>query len=282
MYCPQCGAKVAVGSQFCSRCGSPLGQGGQVAGAHQGRGRTGAGSAPSPTGRPSVANAEREAARARFELASAVREEQRRFEPVRSAYESLSPLAGEIDKTRALLARHGGTILGVVLAALGMTPVIYGIATSQNPDSTFQQYNLPSVIVGCLIMVAGALVPLAFALAVRALRRNRVMRAQRSIKDACDQIARHYRSVPEPLCSVDNSDPRMLAAIADIVEAGKADTIKEAVVRIDDERTQAASLNLQQAQLEEIRGAKHAAIAAGILAMAGGVMGGAISAAGRR
>lgn len=230
MRCQACGAESGGGARFCASCGSPLAS--------------------------SAWEGEREAALRRQEVADRMGLLCEQFEGQRADYDRMRRLDEAVADCKEKNGRTRLLKLSLVWAFLIIAALASTAGKGKGADT-------PIEIAPIAIF---ALVPLAAVLLGKAARAALAKRYSEASARAYERVEGHYRSVADNPLAFEYSDPYSLEALRQIVRAGKADTVKEAVNVLEQSKYRSSMLGFQGRILEEAQEIKKAAAAAAAFA----------------
>lgn len=231
-FCSNCGKRLTENERFCSRCGTMVEN--QTKGLQE---------------RQQVFASEKNADR------------KRALDELQRAYSWFSKKAESYDKYDRLTSRLSKMnkvgkipmlVWGCILSALGMMLMLFVI-----------EYRLSGFLFFSITMLLAGPALIVFFFVSESGRKRNVQKMQANLEQIGAELTEHYLAFGECSFGAEYSNPQILAKILNLVQSGRADTIKEGInIMISDlKMNEMVELSRITAQNSEIA-AKNAASAA--------------------
>ena len=230
MFCNACGTENIDGAAYCSACGAKLNHLNKTV-ANNVR---------------SAAEKERAVFETRTELAKTINGILQQVESQAENYENILSLKSEINQAKQALEANNGLTpsekLGhaaLLFALYVVIALIMGYLTSQMEDASFS-YSMAFAILAPFLLLPSAICLISYALEKhkKAKGHDRLTHVLASKKElankAATEIVENYNSIQNNLFDFKYSDPGTVYMVYQVVSAGRADSIKEALQYLDE------------------------------------------------
>lgn len=247
MYCGNCGSDNDINASYCSKCGCLLD--GNVSAVHQ----------------EYVAQSRRQ------ELVKKLNALYNIFVSQKDRYDKISSLNMSIARLDMKNSKITWLVLSIVLPVLLGLPII-STAYSISPETmgaagaVYTPDRVDSMRTTALFVGVVLCLPAMLTLVMRGARVLKIKRYKHECGVIYNELIDHYKSVNDSFVSFEFSDPYSLNAIRAIVSQGKADSVKEAIDKMEQAQYRSSVLNLQGHILEQCIAIKNATRAAAFFA----------------
>ena len=266
-YCGHCGEKLEEGAKFCKKCGTRAGSSGSeirpVAGA-SGQG------APVLRGPGRQANLVDQCYDLRAQNLQELGRMFRHFGEKEALYDEYDFLNSRYEALSRMRGSAAGTV-GVVLSAIGgvalFIVVFLVVIAVKSPGRRalvprdYLDFTILHLIP--LALVAAGMLCLREDRNIGKKRKEEMGRCGARIAEIANELTRHYYAYGPCLVGIEYSNPKIIAAIGQMVKSGRANTPAEAINRMLED----AHMSFMQIQAEiTARSARQAAASASVAA----------------